>query len=93
MKISTLEELFPPVGTTLAEITCLDESRRIYKSAGASAPACIERSNTMCTYWESRFELFWWGCEIAGFDPYEAEWVDGYTGEVLSYYDLAEEEE
>ena len=47
---------------------------------------------TACAYWESRFELLCFACGVSGIDPERAEWVDGETGEVLSYWDLSDEE-
>lgn len=65
--------------------------RHITKCKGASAPATIDFSPRMCGYWESRLELFMWACEVARVDPYTAQWVDGFTGETLDYYDLEDE--
>lgn len=65
--------------------------RRITKCTGATAPACIDSSPRMCGYWESRLELFLWACDVAHMNPYSAEWIDGFTGEVLAYDELETE--
>ena len=39
-------------------------------------------------YWETLFDMFSWACDECGFDYEESEWVDGFTGEVLDYWDV-----
>lgn len=65
--------------------------RRITKCIGATAPACIEQSPRMCGYWESRLELFLWACGAANMNPHNAEWLDGFTGELMDYEELQAE--
>ena len=85
--------IFANVGRTLATIreTSTGETWRIYRHHGGSAPACISGSNTVCGYWESRFELFDWACDEIEADPFTCEWIDGFTGEILDYDDLETE--
>ena len=47
---------------------------------------------TVCGYYESRFDLFAFACDVAGMDYETAEWIDAATGEVLDYYALSDEE-
>ena len=78
--------------TLLATITSpAGDSRMITKSPGASAPACLQFSNYMCGYWETRFELFLWACGMSGFNPVETTFEDGSTGELLDYFELLDE--
>lgn len=65
--------------------TTTGESRQITRSPGATAPACLQFSHQACGYWEGRFELFEWACNASGMDPFEALFIDGFTGEVLDY--------
>lgn len=46
----------------------------------------------VCGYWETRCELFMFACETAGMNCETAEWIDGATGEVLTFWDLSDEE-
>lgn len=73
------------------ENTFTNETRHIEKSPGATAPACLQFSNAMCGYWESRLELFEWACKAAGWYLAETLFTDGYTGEVLTYCGLLDE--
>jgi len=47
---------------------------------------------TACAYWETRLDLFMFACDVSGIDCNTAEWVDGSTGEVLTFWDLCDEE-
>ena len=71
--------------------TTTGDSLSITRSPGATAPACLQFSDAMCGYWESRIELHEWACEVAGWDPTETLFTDGYTGEVLTYCELLDE--
>ena len=48
---------------------------------------------TVCGYWESRLDLFSFACEVVGFDYESCEWIDGETGEILTFWDLVDEYE
>lgn len=45
-----------------------------------------------CAYYESRLELFMFACDVSDIDCNAAEWVDGSTGEILTFWDLCDEE-
>lgn len=47
---------------------------------------------TACAYWETRLDLFVFACDVSGLEYEYAEWVDGSTGEVLTFWDLCDEE-
>lgn len=63
----------------------------LYRSNGATAPICMSGTDQCLGYWESRFEIFTWACDVCGFDPYRAEWCDQRTLEILTYDDLEQE--
>ena len=65
--------------------------REITRCKGATAPACISSSPLMCGYWESRLELFLWACDVAHMNPYGTQWLDGFTGELLTHDELEAE--
>lgn len=68
-----------------------DDTREI-RCAGGHAPASLQYSSALCGYWETRFDLFTWACDAAGFDPEESEFMDPITGEILTYWDLLDED-
>ena len=76
---------------TITNTSTLDELL-ITKSPGASAPACLSFSDQVCAYWESRFELFIWACETAGWNPENVLFHDAFTQELLDYYQLLDED-
>lgn len=71
--------------------TTTGDSLNITRSPGATAPACLSFHSRVCAYWESRFELCEWACEVAGWDLTETLFTDEYTGEVLTYCELLDE--
>ena len=85
--------MFEETQTTFGHIRNMvtGETRRIYKHKGALAPTCVEFSNRVCAYWETREELFTWACQVSGFDPEKTEFIDGFSGELLTHEDLIDE--
>lgn len=68
------------------------ECRDVFAPWGMSAMAMVDGSRTKLAYWESLFDMFAWACDECGFDYETSEWVDGFTGEVLDYWQVMEYE-
>lgn len=68
------------------------ESRDVFAPWGANALAMVDGSRTKLAYWETLWDMFAWACDECGFDYETSEWVDGFTGEVLDYWQVMEYE-
>lgn len=76
---------------TLTE-TSTGEQWQLYKYSGASAPMLLSYCPVCCGYWESRYELLEFAARQLEKDPAALEWLDGFTGEILTAEELQEEE-
>ena len=68
------------------------EEALVWRENGATAPLYIFGKRPWLGYWETRLDIFGWACEALGWTALETAYLDGFTGEVLTFDDLLDEE-